>query len=377
MYLMDFGGVSNPWTTLDIAKLLMDEVLREIDRLVRRDPARRGIAAIEIAGRPLAADGLANAASSLATKAKGVAIATGFCVAGKAGPTAETDGPPGAIYLAQTLHALGIEVTLMTDSLASDALRIGCEHASLDPAIVVECPLEADDPDSPAHNSNEPGNHAMADDWVDGFLAGAVGQRLTHLIAIERAGPSHTLRSMLAQTRSGPPPRELFLEETAPTTRDRCLNMRGESIDGHTAKIHRLFESVATGSTAVVTIGIADGGNEIGCGSIPWEIIRETTPSGMGGEIACRIATDHTILAGVSNWGAYGLAAAVLHRRNRTQLMNAWDSDTERKRIEHLVHRGNLVDGVTRLPEPTVDGLPLETYLQTLSGIRRSLGLEP
>ena len=355
-----------------------EEVLREIDRLARRDPARRGIAAVEIAGRALAADGLANAAASLAAEAKSVAIVTGFCVVGAREIHAETDGPPGAIYLARALHALGIEISLVTDSVASDALRIGCELTSLDPAIVVECPFEADERETHDRDSMEAPNHSTATDaWVAEFLDGAVGRRLTHLIAIERAGPSHTLESMATQTRAGPPPEALFLKETTPDKRDRCLNMRGESIHRHTAKIHRLFEIVESGPRAISTIGIVDGGNEIGCGTIPWELIHESTPSGRGGQIACRIATNHTVLAGVSNWGGYALATAVLHRRQQTSLMCDWDTNSERNCIEQLVRYGHLVDGITALAEPTVDGLPMETYLQALAGMRRAVDLEP
>src|SRR5205807_1527308 len=57
------------------------------------------------------------------------------------------------------------------------------------------------------------------------------------------------------------------------------------------------------------TIGVGDGGNEIGMGKIPWDVIRRNVPN--GGLIACRVPTDYLIVAGVSNWGAYALAAGV------------------------------------------------------------------
>ena len=44
-------------------------------------------------------------------------------------------------------------------------------------------------------------------------------------------------------------------------------------------------------------------------GKIPWDVIRRNVPN--GGLIACRVPTDHLIVAGVSNWGAYALAAGV------------------------------------------------------------------
>ena len=55
-------------------------------------------------------------------------------------------------------------------------------------------------------------------------------------------------------------------------------------------------------ATAAVTIGIGDGGNEIGMGKIPHETIVKNIPN--GDLIHCRVPTDHLIVAGVSNWGA-------------------------------------------------------------------------
>jgi hypothetical protein len=63
------------------------------------------------------------------------------------------------------------------------------------------------------------------------------------------------------------------------------------------------------------SLGIGDGGNEIGMGKIRWEIIRRNIPR--GGLVACRVPVDHLIVCGVSNWGAYGLAAGVLLLRGQ------------------------------------------------------------
>jgi hypothetical protein len=37
--------------------------------------------------------------------------------------------------------------------------------------------------------------------------------------------------------------------------------------------------------------------------------------------------------------------------------------------IEALVREGGAVDGVTRIPQATVDGLPLDSYLATMNEI--------
>jgi hypothetical protein len=146
--------------------------------------------------------------------------------------------------------------------------------------------------------------------------------------------------------------------------RDVCHNMRGISIDAHTEPLNRLFE------TDVPTIGIVDGGNEIGCGRIPWDVLRRAVAHGSGEKIACRVATDHTIIAGVSNWGAYALGAAVAALRGQQAAVAAWTAEKQRALIEEMVARGGAVDGLTKRREPTVDGLSLDDYLAVFNEIR-------
>src|SRR5262249_41806717 len=129
---------------------------------------------------------------------------------------------------------------------------------------------------------------------------------LTHLIALERVGPSHTPESLQAQAGGS---RTDFLAEVSREHWDRCHTMRGLDITTRMAPAERLFEGIKQHAPDVTTIGIGDGGNEIGMGKIPWEVIRRNIPG--GGLVACRVPTDRLIVCGVSNWGAYGLAAGV------------------------------------------------------------------
>ena len=219
-------------------------------------------------------------------------------------------------------------------------------------------------------------NCQITDNWIAQFLTTGPGARLTHLISIERVGPSHTLQSLATQPRRGPIPEQEFSEDVPAEFADRCHNMRAVNITGYTAKIHRLFEAISNQDRPIRTLGIGDGGNELGLGSVPWEFIREAVVPRHGGKIACRIATDDTVLAGVSNWGAYALALALAVLNGSPELATNWDADDQRLLIEHLVRAAGAVDGATRRPEPTVDGLPLETYLQTLIALRDAIGLE-
>lgn len=261
-------------------------------------------------------------------------VVTGFCVTTDAGVTAETDGPPGAIYLAAMLQAAGIEARVTSDTYGTPLLRAGLAVVGLEPDTLVE----------PA------------------------AENYSHLVAVERVGPSHTTASIAAQYPSGDPRCNEF-ERLVPTAEHNvCHNMRGVSIDAHTAPLHRLFES-----TSATTVGIVDGGNEIGCGSIPWHVLTRAVAQGSGATIACRIATTYTIVAGVSNWGAYGLGAAVAVLRGRRDVVEAWTAARQRTLIKAMVRDGGAVDGVTKRREPTVDGLPPDDYLAVFDDVRRSV----
>jgi hypothetical protein len=340
-----------------------------LETLLRRDPGRRGVAGFCYDDVPLGAGSLESAARSLALEGKAVAIVTGFCVVDASPPAAETDGPPGALYLARALVALGLEVAIISDSYGMPLLEAGCDLWRLPRSMLREIPFEEGGPESTARAINETAMNRRTDAWVRDFLTCDLGRRLTHLISIERVGPSHTLDSLARQTRSGPFPQSDFEREVPLNSRNVCHNMRGMAINGHTAKTHRLFEMAAEQPHKITTIGMADGGNELGMGSSPWEVLRQAIAFGPGGQIACRIPTDHTIVAGVSNWAAYALATSCAALRNRRDLLSGWDAERQRALIETLVREAGAVDGVTKLPQATVDGLPLETYLQALRGI--------
>lgn len=327
-----------------------------LEMLIRSDPGGRGLTLFRDAGELLAYGGLEGAARSLAERGVCVAIATGFVILAHDPPAAETDGPPGALYLARALEAVGIETVLISDAYGVPLLRAGLDQWRLERTELLEFPL---------------GDGAGgADGWIEAFLASSRGQRLSHLAAVERVGPSHTPASLAAQVRHGPPPRDAFERDVPSADRDRCHNMRGLVIDEHTAPIHRLFEAVAARRPEIETVAVADGGNEIGMGCIPWEILQQAIARGPAGAIACRIPVKRLVLAGISNWGAYALGAAVAVLRKRSDLIRLWDIASHRRLIETMVFEAGAVDGVTGLQQPSVDGIALEPYLAVLAAIQ-------
>jgi hypothetical protein len=281
-----------------------------------------------------------------------VGIITGFYIPHAQPPCGETDGPLGALFLARALVPLGIRVALLTDHFCVRALECGLEACGLDQNVLL-CPLPP------------------ASEW-DTFLK--VGWtnfvrdfRLTHLIAVERVGPSHTHESVKAQFTATAETVELFEEEVPPEHRDRCHTMRGLDITANMSPAHLLFERLRRRAPDVTTIGIGDGGNEIGMGKIPWNVVRRNIRG--GALVACRISTDYLIVCGISNWGAYGLATGVRLLRAEPHDADLYDLERERELLRIMVEGGPLVDGVSGKPSVTVDGLSFDSYAAPLRRI--------
>lgn len=331
------------------------ELFSAFEALIRRDPARRGLIDSEAHHAPLLMGHLAAAGDHLVRRGQTVWLITGFFIPSAEPPAAETDGPPGTALLAAALLACGLHPRILTDERCGGCVRAAARIYGLPETAV----------------SVLPQNHAALESWITEALVLPESRSLSHVIAVERVGPSHTMQSQGRTQASTLAAHAAFAEAVPAEHRDRCHNMRGAIIDADTAPLHRVIERVAAERPGVRTIGIGDGGNELGLGAVSWVELRRRLPGDTAAILPCRIATDWTILTGVSNWGAQALAAAVLWRRGKTDLLIEWGADAEEQRLKQLVIDGPAVDGVTRLSAPTVDGLPFLTYIQPWEGLRR------
>ncbi|GAB4154723.1 MAG: hypothetical protein Tsb009_31390 [Planctomycetaceae bacterium] len=331
-------------------------MIAEFDRLIRRDPARRGLISSEEKYGPLCVGHLAEAALHLANNARMVGIVTGFFIPDGDIPAAETDGPLGALVLAVALEKSGIETFLLTDHF--------CEPAVLACAEVIGYPRE---------------KIVIAEGeiagWLDKFQASDLMRSCSHLISVERAGPAHTEQSLQRHPEHHPDHLEEFLLTVPVSSHNRCHNMRGRIIDEHTPELHCLFDELPRRWPHVKTVGIGDGANEIGMGAISWKELSLRVTGEAASRIPCRIPTDWNIVAGTSNWGAYALAAAFSLLRQKADSLQNWTGSQQLQMLTLMVERGPAVDGVTGKQEATVDGLPFPTFIQPWLEMRRLLGL--
>lgn len=306
--------------------------LSAICELIQQDVGKRGLRADPADNliTRTAGDFQAACHSIAGTAQASVAILTGFYIATANPPAGETDGPLGALFLARALQPLGIRVAIITEAFCSVALDHALQACGLDEHVsVMVLP------------PGQEANGTLMDEWE----AFRQWQHPTHLVALERVGPSHA--------------------------DGRYYSMRARDITDFMSPAHRIVEDAAQ-RRDMTTIGIGDGGNEIGMGKIPWDVIGRNIPR--GDRVACRVATDHLIVSGVSNWGAYGLAAGVRLLRKAAADAVLFDVERERELLQLMVDRGPLVDGVTGQPTATVDGLAFEEYANVLSRIGAIVG---
>ena len=109
-------------------------------------------------------------------------------------------------------------------------------------------------------------------------------------------------------------------------------------------------------SRRIPTIGIGDGGNEIGMGNVA-DAVAAHIPHGAA--ICPTTLTDILLPCGVSNWGAYAVAAAIALANKRPDL--AHQPALEAKLIEACPAVG-FIDGFSGRLEPTVDALPIAVH---------------
>ena len=273
------------------------------DIILDRD--RRGLSHL----RPYLPSDYATQAAQLVLDNPGTAIiVTGFYIL-DAG-FAETDGPPGAVVIGSALNQLGYNVVHVTDRYATEIMdKTGGDYSS-----VVDFPITDDDASA-----------AFARNLISELNPSV-------LIAIERCGL---------------------------TDEGKYRNMRGRDITDFNARIDHLFHS------DVPSVGIGDGGNEIGMGNLAEEV---TTVESLV-KIPCITQTSKLMLASVSNWGGYGLAAALSELSGRNLLPSI---EEEQQLLRDTVDLG-AVDGMSSKQEYKVDGFTIEENSQALQALHDHL----
>tara|TARA_B100001167_G_scaffold174359_1_gene127008 strand:- start:437 stop:1288 length:852 start_codon:yes stop_codon:yes gene_type:complete len=233
-----------------------------------------------------------------------VIITTGFYIL-SAG-AAETDGPPGAIAIGNALEQIGYEVVYVTDNYCYQMMKA----ISTETSRVIEFPIET-------------------------------------------LAASREIASKILETEN--PDLLISIERCAPATDGLYRNMRDMDITSNTAKIDLLFEK------HYASVGIGDGGNEIGLGNLYSEVEASTELVGF----PANTKTTKLIISSVSNWGGYGLVAAISILKGKNLLPSV---EKDIHNIKKIVTMG-AVDGFSGDNVEKVDGFTLEENTSFLENL--------
>ncbi|MBM3648991.1 MAG: DUF4392 domain-containing protein [Alphaproteobacteria bacterium] len=238
-----------------------------------------------------------------------IAIVTGAAVPGHM-PVGENDGPFGAVALAGALARLGHTVAIYTDPDPLPPIKVLAERAGL--AIdILPLALGATDQQR------------------------CIAEAHDLFVAIERLGGN----------RHG-----------------HIYGVTGVSRSPHRANVDTIFTTAS--KLGKPTLGIGDGGNEVGFGKVHAELERRlpdhtmaaTTPC--GGGVFSVVPTDVLTVGTTSNIGAYGVIAGLALLKRDPGLCHTPDEEVA---LHHVGVGLGLVDGGGGERIPWCDGIPAES----------------
>jgi hypothetical protein len=242
-------------------------------------------------------------------------------------PKGEVDGLLGTAALARVLvlgrHA---NVVILTEARVEEPIRAACEAAGLNFVM----------------DGTEMANSVR-------FLPMPIGD--------------DACREQAEELLAAEPSAVIAIEKLSPNDKGVIHGVTGISYHD----VHANPKYLVDGARAqgILTVGIGDGGNEVGFGVIE-DTVGAVMPNGAvcqcgcGGGSAAAVATDVLVVAAISNWGAYGVSAMLCWLLETPEHLV---SDADVDRMLRAVVRAGAFDGCFARPVLCDDGVPLEVHM--------------
>ncbi|MFP4457587.1 MAG: glutamate cyclase domain-containing protein [Clostridia bacterium] len=266
----------------------MENIYLKIDEIIKQDPGKRN----------LIDDNTKNPLEMIVKSLLGashVVITTGFFI--PEANSIETDGPVGALLLADTLSQLEIKTTILIENYAKSIFLFAnnCLENSINYKFI-----------------NKDKKYSFSE---------LIEDDVTHFIALERPGMASD---------------------------GNYYNHKGNTINKYHNELDEHF--LKAREQGITTIGIGDGGNELGLGS-DYHFFKKKV---VNGEKTCTIiSAQFSVLAGVSNWAGYAIASLLKYEFGSKTF---YDESILHCILDEAVKNG-AVDGIRKKPVRTVDGL--------------------
>lgn len=253
---------------------------------------------------------LDEAAKKISTKKGKVFIVTGFFISYANSP--ETDGPPGAVAIGFALKQLGFEIIYITDK------------------------------------------------WSFSMIKGLLSEKDTLInFPVTSHSESDSFSKKLIEKYS--PSMVISIERASLVEDGTYRNWKQEDVSKYNAKIDYLF------TPSLYSIGIGDGGNEIGMGNLSEKI---KSIKGLPDQPSIT-KVDDLIISSCSNWGAFGLIAAISKIKKQNLLLSV---EQVKKIIIKSVDLG-AVEGLSGKKIYAVDGRGLKEDSKCLDQLHNYIDL--
>jgi len=332
-------------------EIKLAKIAETLDQLIRLDiPARGIIGTLYEAARLKAGQPLTLAAVKLLQKAikpgDKVIIATGWVDQPVVAPgCGETDGPPGALALARALRlTLKAAPIIVTDECLVNGVKQVARAAG----------FECVQPEELIHSIER--------------------NKLLTISVLPFPVEWDEARQQAVKLLDVLKPAACIALERGGVNADGIIhNMLGHDTGASQAKVDYIFQ--LAGERGIATLGIGDGGNEIGMANIA-DAVKAHVPYGAkcqcpcGGGFALSTRVDVLVTATISNWAGYALAA-LLGIMTGTEAAIC-DAVQENRMLQAMPNAG-FHDAIFGGVFPSVDGCEAPVQLAMVTLIREAV----
>lgn len=159
----------------------------------------------------------------------------------------------------------------------------------------------------------------------------------------------------------------IAIEKPSPGTNGHYHTGIGLQVSDVVGKVNFVFEE--SRRRGIYTIGMGDGGNEVGMGNI-LDTVQDVIPTGK--KIGAAVETDLLVVGAIANWASYGVEACLAAALHAPEVLHSPD---EEARIQDAAARAGLIDPASGWATGWVDGTPPICSASMLELLRQMVDL--
>ncbi len=166
-------------------------------------------------------------------------------------------------------------------------------------------------------------------------------------LPIDSKRAKHLSKVMIEDIR---PVAMISIEKPSPSFKGTYHTGSGVDVSSLVGKVDHFVD--AAKKYGALTIGIGDGGNEVGMGNIADEVRTIVTT---GAIIGSSIKTDILIVGAIANWGAYAIEACLAAALHLPEVIHSLEME---RRVVEMSSRVGMIDPMSGMAQGWVDGTP-------------------